>query len=58
MSGRHRKDGGQGFDPKGRAVEGDPKGEDNPSRTDQSDNKFDQAEADRRAEAYRQRHQK
>jgi hypothetical protein len=64
-TGRHRRDGGDGYDPKGSrhpGRSGVPDGNENVTRKDdpneQAENRFDQAEADRRGQAYRDRHNK
>ena len=54
--GQHHEDGDKGFGVRGRAKAGDADGEQNPSRTDQAEDKFSQAEADRRAAEYAKRH--
>ena len=57
--GKHRADGGAGFDPHGRSNHGAADGDQNPGRTAENDAaaKFSQAEADARAARYAERHQ-
>lgn len=54
---KHRADGGKGFDPKGRSTKGAEDGEQNPGRKAEAEGEapYSQAEADRRAQAYRDR---